>query len=130
MNIEGVVDLEGWLVIIDYRLFLIPESYSDDYEVGEKIEVSNPEIIFSVVDKILPLAGGKSYIFHRSKISGALIEGLSKKIKPFELFVEERGGGFVAIDIDDHTIEKYKARYTYFLDAVGGVESDDWLDYL
>ncbi|ROM79719.1 hypothetical protein BK652_19700 [Pseudomonas brassicacearum] len=130
MNVERVVDLEGWLVIIDYRLFLMPEFYSDDYEGGEKVEVSNPEIIFSIMDKILPLAGGKSFIFHRSKISGTLIEGLSKKIRPLELFVEERGGGYVAIDVDDRTIEKYKARYRDFLNAGGGGESDDWLDYL
>lgn len=129
MNGE-LVDLDGWLVIIDYRLFLIPNSYPEDYESGEKIEVSSPEIIFSIMDKILPLAGARSFIFHKSRISGFLMAGLPKKIKPLKLFVQERGGDFVAIDVDERTIEKYKARYEVFFNAGRRVESDDWLDYL
>jgi hypothetical protein len=129
MNGE-LVDLDGWLVIIDYRLFLIPNSYPEDYEGGEKIEVSSSEIIFSIMDKILPLAGGRSFIFHKSRISGFLMAGLQKKIKPLKLFVQERGGDYLAIDVDERTIEKYKARYEDFFNAGRRVESDDWLDYL
>ncbi len=125
-----VIELKGWLVIIGCRLFIIPECYSEDYENGEKVEVSSSEIIFSVVDKILPLAGGKSFIFHKSKVLGFLIEGFPKKIKPVELFVEERGGGFIAIDVDDSTIEKHKEKYENFLSTGQNARSDDWLDYL
>lgn len=127
---DEVIELEGWLVIIGYRLFIIPECYSEDYENGEKIELSSPEIIFSVMDKILPLAGGKSFIFHKSKVLGVLMEGFPKKIKPVELFVEERKGGFIAIDVDDHAIDKYRAKYENFLKAGQDAKSDDWLDYL
>ncbi|UNM22265.1 hypothetical protein K0P33_12765 [Pseudomonas sp. ArH3a] len=74
MNTGDIVELEGWLVIIDYKLLLMPENYSESYENGEKIEMSNPEIMFSVMDEILPLAGGKSFIFHKSKVSGGLID--------------------------------------------------------
>lgn len=130
MNVGELVDLDGWLVIIDCRLFLIPNSHLEDYESGEKIEVSSPEIIFSIMDEILPLAGGKSFIFHKSKISGFLMAGSPKKIKPLELFVQERGGDFIAINVDDCTIRKYRDRYEDFLNAGQKIKSNDWLDYL
>jgi hypothetical protein len=129
MNIGDVVELDGWLVIIDYRLFLIPENYSESYEDGEKIEMSNPEIMFSVMDEILPLAGGKSFIFHKSKVSGVLIELSPIKIKPTALSVEERGRGFISIDIEGD-VEKHKAQYEDFLKTRQNVKSGDWLDCL
>ncbi|MBD8189836.1 hypothetical protein IFU20_27055 [Pseudomonas viridiflava] len=129
MNIGDIIELEGWLVIIDCRLFLIPENYSEDYEDGEKIEISNPEIMFSVMDEILPLAGGKSCIFHKSKVSGVLIELMPMKIKPTTLSVEERGHSFISIDIEGD-VEKHKARYEDFLKKRQNVKSGDWLDYL
>ena len=129
MNIGDIVELYGWLVIIDYKLFLIPENYSESYEDGEKIEMSNPEIMFSVMDEILPLAGGKSFIFHKSKVSGGLIELSPMKIKPTALSVEERGRGFISIDVAG-AVEKHKARYEEFLKKRQNVKSGDWLDYL
>lgn len=129
MNIGDIVELDGWLVIIDYKLFLIPENYSKNYEDGEKIEMSNPAIMFSVMDEILPLAGGKSFIFHKSKVSGVLIELSPMKIELTALSVEERGRGFISIDIE-RDVEKYKARYEDFLKMRQKVKSGDWLDYL
>ncbi|MBP0943708.1 hypothetical protein V2K16_26900 [Pseudomonas alliivorans] len=129
MNIGDIVELDGWLVIIDYKLFLIPENYAESYEGGEKIEMSNPEMMFSVIDEILPLAGGKSFIFHKSKVSGVLIELSPMKIKPTALFVEERGNGFISIDIECD-VEKHKARYEEFLKKRRNVGFGDWLDYL
>ncbi|SDX79580.1 hypothetical protein SAMN05444064_1543 [Pseudomonas syringae] len=100
MNVGDIVELDGWLVIIDYKLFLIPDNYSKNYEDGEKIEIANPEIMFSVMDEILPLAGGKSFIFHKSKVSGGLRELSPMKIKPTALSVEETGRGFISINIE------------------------------
>lgn len=130
MDIGDVVKLEGWLVIIDYRLFLMPENYSEDYESGEKIEISNPEIIFIVADQILPLAGGKSFIFHRSKVSGILISLSPLKIKLAALSVEERGQDFISINLESAKIEIYKTRYETFLSRGNNINSDDWLDFL
>lgn len=129
LNVGDIVELDGWLVIIDYKLFLIPENYSKNYEDGEKIEMSNPAIMFSVMDEILPLAGGKSFIFHKSKVSGGLIELSPVKIELTALSVEERGRGFISIDIE-RDVEKYKARYEDFLKMRQKVKSGDWLDYL
>jgi hypothetical protein len=130
MDVGDMVKMEGWLVIIDYRLFLMPENYSDDYESGEKIEISNPEIIFIVADQILPLAGGKSFIFHRSKVSGVLISLSPVKIKLAALSVEERGQDFISISLESEKIEIYKARYEEFLRRGDSINSDDWLDLL
>ncbi|KTC64088.1 hypothetical protein AO262_31720 [Pseudomonas fluorescens ABAC62] len=129
MNIGDIVELDGWLVIVDYKLFLIPKNYSESNEDGEKIEMSNPEIMFSVMDEILPLAGGKSFIFHKSKVSGVLIELSPMKIKPTALSVEERGRGFISIDVEGD-VEKHEARYEDFLKNRQSVKSGDWLDYL
>lgn len=130
MKVGDVVELEGWLVIIDFRLFLVPESYSENYEQGEKVEVSKPEIMFSISDSVLPLGGGRSFIFHRSKMTGILESVLPPVVAVKSLFVEERGGGFVCIDLEDKNIEKCKARYDEFLEKNQVINSDDWLDYV
>ncbi|WP_225422629.1 hypothetical protein [Pseudomonas huaxiensis] len=130
MKVGEFIELEGWLVIIDYKLFVIPEDYSDDYESGEKIEVVNSEIMFSVTDKILPLAGGGSFIFHRAKISAYLVEIFPIKVKLVKLLVEERGGDFVDIDVEGCDVERCKARYEKFLEGRRVSDSGDWLDYL
>lgn len=123
MNIGDIVELDGWLVIIDYKLFLIPENYSESYEDGEKIEMSNPEIMFSVMDEILPLAGGKSFIFHKSKVSGVLVELSPMKIKPTALSVEERGRGFISIDVEGAVERGNRGQTTFlrFLEFSGGI---------
>ncbi|MBB5020687.1 hypothetical protein HNQ59_004012 [Chitinivorax tropicus] len=129
MNIGDSLDLNGWLVIIDYRLFVIPYIYSDKYEMDEKIEISRPEIIFAVLDKILPLAGGKSFIFHEVKASGVLIGIDPVLIEINILFVKERGGDFVAIDVNGLELDKYKCDYEKFVNGGVGVKSNDWLDF-
>ncbi|MCF5200965.1 hypothetical protein [Pseudomonas syringae] len=60
--------------------------------------MSNPEIMFSVMDEIPSLAGGESFIFHKSKVPEGLIELSPMKIKPTALSVEERGRGLISID--------------------------------
>lgn len=130
MDIGDIVELDGWLVIIDYRLFLIPENYSENYEDGEKYELSSPEIIFSVMDVVLPLGGGKSFIFHKAKVSGVVMGVLPVKIKPVVLSVAERGRGFVSVDVADSNLERYRSRYEEFLKKGYNIQSADWLDYL
>lgn len=132
MNIGDEVELEGWLVIIDYKPFLITGDCSENYENYEnyeKVEIENPEIIFCVIDRILPLGGGKSFIFHRSKVLGVLTEFTPMKIKPTALSVEERGGGFISIDIEGN-IEKYKAQYSDYVKSRSTIKSGDWIDHL
>ncbi|WLH82242.1 hypothetical protein [Pseudomonas sp. FP2338] len=91
--------------------------------------MSNPEIMFSVMDEILPLGGGKSFIFYKSKVSGVLMELSPMKIKPTALSVEERGRGSISVDIEVD-VEKHKARYEDFLKNRQNIKFGDWLDYL
>lgn len=128
MDIGELVELEGWLVIIDYKLFLIPDAFSEDYESGEKIEISRSEIIFSILERVLPLAGGKSFIFHKSKLSGVLTVDVPAKISPVSLLVEERGQGFVCIELEGDKFETYKSQYEEFVKSKRGVDPSDWID--
>lgn len=130
MKLGDFIELEGWLVIIDYKLFVIPEEYSVDYENGEKVEVINSEIMFSVTEKILPLAGGRSFIFHRAKISAYLVARFPMRVKLINLHVEERGAGFVRINIKGCDVGKCRAQYEKFLEGRRVIDSGDWLDYL
>lgn len=130
MGVGDVVELEGQLVIIDFKLFLVPEECSGNYEQGGRVEISRPEIIFSIMDKILPLGGGRSFIFHRARVAGIIENVLPIQVKATAIFVEERGVGFVCIDLEDDTLEKNKPRYDEFLRKSLNVKSDDWIDYL
>lgn len=129
MNAGDVVELNGWLVIIDYRPFVIPEDYPEDYESGEKIELSSPEIIFSVLDRVLPLGGGRSFLFHRVKVFGEVVVASPLKVKPNFLSVMERGGGFLSVSVDDDSMKKYKSSYERFVKGKR-IVSNDWLDFL
>jgi hypothetical protein len=130
MNVGGRVDLQGWLVIINHSLFLVPENYSENYEEGDRYEISRPEIIFAIAELILPLGGGKSFIFHRSNLSGVVVGDSPTKIDPVSLSVEERGRGYICIDVAAASIDRYRERYEAFCEKGYSVNSNDWLDYL
>lgn len=126
---EGLIELAGWLVIIDYGLFLISEKYVGDYRQAERIEVSDSAVIFSVIDRVFPLGGGESFLFHKAKVIGWLVETTPLKIVPVELVVEERGRGFVSISLQEEDMEKNRVRYESFLKNKEIANPVDWLDF-
>lgn len=129
MKVGACVDLQGWLVIINHRLFLVPENYCENYAEGDRYEISRPEIIFAVAELVLPLGGGKSFIFHRSKLSGIVVSDSPIKINPVYLSVEERGRGYICIDVAAASLDRYRERYEDFCEKGRSVNSNDWLDY-
>lgn len=134
--VRGVViddrnfELVGWLVIIDFALYLIPEDYADNYKDDCKIEVSESEIIFAITKKIMPLGGGGSFIFHKSKVVGALVAGEQLKIKITSLSAQERSGDFCSINLSENDMREHKNNYTEFLRGRKPIKSRDWLDWL
>lgn len=130
MKAESFVELTGWLVIIDYQLQLVQVEQAEQVEGcedDEKIEISEPEIIFSVLERILPLGGGKSFIFHRARICGVMMSGVRKSVKVISMSVEERGNGFISIDVEG-SAERHRAKHQEFI-RKSEIESRDWLDY-
>ncbi|WP_081818648.1 hypothetical protein [Pseudomonas sp. PH1b] len=123
-----LLELFGWLVIIDYRLFLIPCEYGDDYRSGEKIEFFESAVIFSISDKVLPLGGGDSFIFHKAKVVGRLIGTSPPKVSPVRIVVEDRSLGSIEVCIEDEAMDRNKIRYSDFLKSRGASDSADWLD--
>ncbi|MCD9568839.1 hypothetical protein [Pseudomonas protegens] len=119
----GLVELTGWLVIIDYRLFIV----ADAHDKAKRIEFFDSAVVFSVEEKISPLGGGGSFIFHRAKVVGWLVEAKPPKIKPVTLNVEERTGEVVSIDLESKSSNK--ARYDEFLRHRDVISSVDWLDF-
>ncbi|QVM92946.1 hypothetical protein JYG34_07960 [Pseudomonas entomophila] len=130
MKVGGVVVSCGWLVIIDYKLYIVPEDCLENYEVSDRFEVSSPELIFSVEDKILPLGGGKSFIFHRAEFSGVILNVSPVRIELTELAVQERGGDLVSICLDPASVAGYKGRYESFVSKGRRNPSGEWLDLL
>ncbi|GAB7532017.1 hypothetical protein PS3A_44320 [Pseudomonas sp. 3A(2025)] len=129
MNVGDFFESAGWLAIIDFRLFLWPVNYSENDEVGSRVEISSPELIFAVIDKILPLGGGRSFVFHKSEALGFIIQLSPVKIKLTALSVEERGHGFFCVDVSDVSIESCRLRYQELLKSKN-IKSGDWLDYV
>lgn len=130
MKAESFVEVTGWLLIIDYQLQLVQVEQAEQVEGcedDEKIEISEPEIIFSVLERILPLGGGKSFIFHRARICGVMMSGVRKLVKVFSMSVEERGNGFISIDVEG-SAERHRTKYQEFI-RKSGIKSRDWLDY-
>ncbi|MGY4641085.1 hypothetical protein [Pseudomonas sp. TE24901] len=128
---EGcAVELVGWLVIIDWALFLIPEDYVDDYEHDLRIEVAQPEIIFAVARKILPLGGGRSFIFHKAKLAGVVTSTGPLKVELTALSVQERNAEYCSINLSQSDMREHKVSYDAFLQGRKDIESRDWLDWI
>lgn len=121
------VDVSGWLVIIDFGLYVIGENYSEPFEDNDKICLSNSDVAYSVRESILPLGGGKSFIFHRVKMSGCF----DKNTDVFEvksMLLEDVPGKYVVINLDAEFIAQAKNKYPGLMDR-SGVDSRDWIDY-
>ncbi|MFU6374974.1 hypothetical protein ACM792_07290 [Metapseudomonas otitidis] len=130
MTAGGSVLVTGWLIIIDFKLYLVQVDQAEQVEnceSSQRIEVSEPEIIFSVLERILPLGGGNSFIFHRARVCGVMASGVQSVVKVISMSVEERGGGFVSIAIGG-SAERHRAKYQEFI-SKRGIKSSDWLDY-
>jgi hypothetical protein len=124
------VELNGWIVIIDGDLYLLEANYRNKYEESAMIKVVDKHIMFCVRDKILPLGGGQSFMFHKAKIVGSLSVSQRQEIEisPRDLFVEERGGDFIRIDIDPESVRRSREKYEKtFVEPREGW-SGDWLD--
>ncbi|AQL37950.1 hypothetical protein [Pseudomonas syringae] len=125
-----VIKISGWLVIVDYRLFVIPEDYVGDYKSSARIEFFDSAVIFSVADKILPLGGGESFIFHRAAVVGRPVAGgVFLQIDPISLDVEERSVGYVHIKMEDEDVIGNRVRYKEFLKGREVVDVADWLSF-
>ncbi|MGN2436278.1 hypothetical protein ACTABW_12175, partial [Pseudomonas syringae] len=61
-----VIKISGWLVIIDYRLFVIPEDYVGDYKNSARIEFFDWAVVFRWRIRFFHYGGGESFIFHRA----------------------------------------------------------------
>jgi len=123
------IQVAGWLVAIDGELFILDENLADPYVDSKKIMLSNRFMAYPVRDVILPLGGGKSFVFHKAKASGTLEKTPSLQIKVHELFVENENHEFIPIDIGADNIKKTTEKYGDILMKKHLNKSDDWLDY-
>lgn len=124
-----LVEVMGWLVVIDENLFLLDENLADPYDESKKIMISDPFIAYSVRDVISPLGGGKSFVFHRAKIVGVL-EGVPLlQINVRDLLVENDSHEFVHVALGEEDIKRAREKYGDRLMKQDSIKSDDWLDY-
>jgi hypothetical protein len=126
---KEILCITGWLVVIDGELYILEKNYSEPYDKGKKIKIIDNSIIYSVRDKILPLGGGYSFVFHETKALGFIkkIEGLEFIVK--EIMVKERGADFIKLDISGDNTSRLKEKYgDSFVKKV--TLSSDWLDNL
>jgi hypothetical protein len=124
-----LVELTGWVVIIDTQLFLLDENLIDPYIESKKIRISDPLIAYPIRDMISPLGGGKSFVFHRAKVIGLLQNNPDLQIKVQDLFIENDRSEFIHIDVGDDAIKRARKKYGDFLMQHDLIKSSDWLDY-
>ncbi|WP_153066824.1 hypothetical protein [Xanthomonas arboricola] len=130
MIILDYLYLECWVTVVNYKLYLVREDYYCQNASSYIAEVSRPEIIFSITEKIFLLGGGRSGIFHRAKAEGLLTNASRKTLKVTALSVKERNGDFIRINVGEEYLKIHETRYLEFLRKSSGIQSDDWLDYV
>jgi len=124
---KAVIELAGWLVLLESRLYLFKSDISENYKNEEKVEVSNAEIAFPVIDSVSPLGGGDSPIFFRARLNGFLVDAPQPMIEVVLLSVEDQPKGFVYVDIDLGNIERLRSKHQSLLFKVPLASSWDWL---
>ncbi|MDG9968243.1 MAG: hypothetical protein ACN6OP_10665 [Pseudomonadales bacterium] len=122
--------LEGWLVIINEGLYVLENEYKDPYWDSKKIKIRNSEIIYPVRDKILPLGGGNSFVFHKCRIQGGLVWDAAPMVEVESILVYEKPAGFIAIDISQAEIARCKKKYGEQFFSNSTSSSRDWLDHI
>lgn len=126
---RGLVEVTGWLVVIDTELYVIEERFPDPYKSGKKIKIANSDIAFSVRDSISPLGGGKSFVFHRAKVIGFFSEeGGGAVFEVKALWLEDERSTFIEINLTSEYVELAKNKYPDLMKRTS-IDSNDWLDY-
>ncbi|MFS2067272.1 hypothetical protein ACEN9D_00725 [Pseudomonas sp. CT11-2] len=123
-----LVEVTGWLVVIDAELYVIEERFPDPYKSGKKIKIANSDIAFSVRDSISPLGGGKSFVFHRVKVIGSFSEGDGAVFEVKALSLEDERSAFIEINLKPEYVELAKNKYPDLMKKTF-IDSNDWLDY-
>lgn len=60
LNVGDIVELEGWLVIIDYKPLLMPENYSETYEAGARTLIQITSYSYHALEQFAGRDGGIS----------------------------------------------------------------------
>jgi hypothetical protein len=123
-----LVEVTGWLVVIDAELYVIEERFPEPYESGKKIKITNSDIAFSVRDSISPLGGGKSFVFHRAKVIGSFFWGGDAVFEVKALSLEDECSTFIEINLTPEYVELAKNKYPDLMKKTF-IDSNDWLDY-
>lgn len=124
-NIEKI-DLSGWVVFIDEGLFLIEEDFEPDYKNCRKVEISDRDIAY-VLQKTLPLVGGgETFLFHKAKAIGKIIDSFNFTISLSELYVEGWSAELEKVDITKENIERCKANSSDLFDTTKNI--GNWFD--
>ena len=106
--------LTGWLIILDDGLYLLEDDYPDQYYLGLKVKISNPDLEFALINAVAPLGGGGIY-FHECKVEGLLHITDKPIIQVSSMFISEyRDEEMKKVDISQATIARQKLKHTTY----------------
>ena len=124
---DAIVELTGWIVLMNQALYLIEENYQPDYKLCKKVEISNRDIAYVLETVVSPLADFESFLFHEAKIRGKLISANNNLIiEPTKIYVEAWDKKLVKVDISNGNIEKSKFNKSDIFDTTRNI--GNWFD--
>jgi hypothetical protein len=121
------LEITGWLVIIGCELCVIRSDYVEPFENNNKVRLSPSDMVFAVRDSVLPLGGGKSFVFHRVRMKGRF-DPRSDIFEVGAILLEVELGKYVSVDLSAEFTAQAKKKYPGLMDK-SDVESRDWIDY-
>lgn len=119
MKVEGAVlrnqdnqsiNLNGWLVLIEGKLYLLDEDLRSNYKDTPRIRIAETDIKYVLRKELSPLGGGDSFVFHEANIKGKFHAKIEPEVEVEELLVKE-GGLIKKIDITALSIETAKKEF-------------------
>ncbi|MBM7045761.1 hypothetical protein [Rhizobium lusitanum] len=138
------VNVTGWLTLVRGYLYLldfedveasnrVTSNFNENsLEFVARLKINNNDIAYVIRDCIMPLGGGYSFIFHRSRMSGILSKGEKEtvEISPLTLAIEDSiGEEYKQIKLDDETISSAKAKHQNLPIGEKSINiTGDWLD--
>lgn len=104
-----MVEVEGWLVLVDDFLYVLDDQIESDYKETARIKIADSRRIkYLLLQNISPLGGGESFVFHRVKIMGNFnLIGLdhSLEIQAHKISIEnDQRTGFWDLDLSEKSL--------------------------
>ena len=128
ISTDAIIEITGWLVDQENGLFLLGEHYPENFDFPVKVKISDPNVIYPILNVVPTLGGGRSALFYKAKVIGKKNKNNEIEIERIYVQTDRGRNEFHEIDVSDAIVADFVRKFgdynfKYSRDPMG-----DWLD--